>query len=307
MWPLALVAGASFTGTAWFVAWLLGPEFPSIVGAAFSMALTIWLVRRGLLLPEQPWRFGPDDVDPPIRTRQRMSLVRAWVPYGLVASLLIVSRIGSLGLKAPLRSVRFEFRDILGTDISAALEPLYLPGSIFILVAISTVVVHRMRPTQLADAFRDSLVALVPMTIALMAAVPMIRIFIRSGVNDLGLDAMALELASLAAEATGSGWPLAAPLVGALGSFVAGSATFSNLMFAAFQSSIAADIGVARDLVLAAQIQGANAGNMVAVVNVVAALTVVGAIGQEGRVIRMTAIPMAFYVVIAGLVAFAVG
>jgi lactate permease len=144
------------------------------------------------------------------------------------------------------------------------------------------------------------------MAIALGAAVPMIRVFIRSEVNDRELAAMPLELAGMVADATGAAWPLAAPIVGALGSFVAGSATFSNLMFSAFQSSVAVDVGIDPNLVVATQMQGANAGNMVAVVNVVAALTVVGALGEEGGVIRRTAIPMAFYLAVAGIVAQAV-
>ena len=77
-------------------------------------------------------------------------------------------------------------------------------------------------------------------------------------------------------------------------------------MFSAFQSSVAMDVGVDPNLVIAGQMQGANAGNMVAVVNVVAALTVVGALGQEGNVIRTTAIPMLFYLVAAGGLAGAI-
>jgi lactate permease len=60
------------------------------------------------------------------------------------------------------------------------------------------------------------------------------------------------------------------------------------------------DVGVDPNLVFGGQMHGANAGNMVAVVNVVAALTVVGALGREGNVIRRTAIPMLFYLVAAG-------
>jgi len=44
----------------------------------------------------------------------------------------------------------------------------------------------------------------------------------------------------------------------------------------------------------------------VAVVNVVAALTVVGALGKEGDVIRRTAVPMAFYLAAAGVLAMLV-
>ena len=224
----------------------------------------------------------------------------AWVPYLLVAGLLVVTRIESLGVKRALQDIRISFDDILDTGINTGLEPLYLPGAVFVAVALATTFLHRMRPKQFVGALGAAARAIVPMTIALGAAVPMIRVFIRSDVNDAGLAAMPLELAAMVADATGAAWPLVAPAVGALGSFIAGSATFSNLMFASFQSAVAVDVGVDPNLVLAGQMQGANAGNMVAVVNVVAALTVVGALGQEGNVIRRTAIPMLFYLVTAG-------
>jgi lactate permease len=306
MWPLALVGGASFTLTARAVVGVLGPEFPSIVGGAASMAVLVLFARRKWLVPEVPWRFGEDDTDPPEEAAARMPLAIAWVPYALVAGLLIVTRIEVLGARRVLQSIRISFDDILNTGIAAGLEPLYLPGAIFVAVAVASLFVHRMRPRQLTGAVVEASRAIVPMAIALGAAVPMIRVFIRSDINDLGLAAMPLELAAIVADATGAAWPLVAPVVGALGSFVAGSATFSNLMFSAFQSSVAGDVGVDPTLVVAAQMQGANAGNMVAVVNVVAALTVVGALGQEGSVIRKTAIPMTFYLISAGALALAV-
>jgi lactate permease len=46
---------------------------------------------------------------------------------------------------------------------------------------------------------------------------------------------------------------------------------------------------------------GANAGNMISVLNVVAAATVVGLQNQEGRIIRFTLVPMLFYSVWAGI------
>jgi len=305
-WRIALVAGASFTLTARLVVELLGPEFPSIAGGAVSMGVLVLLARRGLLAPAEPWRFGPDDVETPAGPGGGMPLWLAWAPYGLVAALLVATRVEALGLQEWLRDVRISFTSILDTGIPASLEPLYLPGATFVVVALATVALQRVRPRLLLTALGQAAKAIIPMTIALGAAVPMIRVFIRSEVNDLGLDAMPLELASLVADATGSLWPLVAPVVGALGSFIAGSATFSNLMFSAFQSSVAFDAGLDPDLILAAQMQGANAGNMVAVVNVVAALTVVGAVGKEGDVIRRTAIPMACYLAAAGALAMLV-
>lgn len=54
-------------------------------------------------------------------------------------------------------------------------------------------------------------------------------------------------------------------------------------------------------IVLALQVLGANAGNMICVVNVVAAASVVNLLGQEGRIIRLTLGPMLYYVIWAGV------
>jgi lactate permease len=132
--------------------------------------------------------------------------------------------------------------------------------------------------------------------IALAASVPLVRVFLNSGENGAGLTSMPLELAAAGAAALGSAWPLAAPVVGALGSFVSGSATFSHLMFAQLQSDVATSIGADPTVVLAQQVGGANGGNLVAAVNVVAVAGVTGQLGREGEIIRRTAGPMAAYV-----------
>ncbi|MBN1262225.1 MAG: L-lactate permease, partial [Anaerolineae bacterium] len=126
--------------------------------------------------------------------------------------------------------------------------------------------------------------------------------FINSGVNGAGLESMPLELAMLVASAVGRAWPLAAPFIGALGSFISGSATFSNMMFSLLQFSVAQQVSLAPRVVLALQMLGANAGNMICVANVVAAASVVGLLGQEGRIIRLTLPPMVAYCVAAGLI-----
>ena len=112
---------------------------------------------------------------------------------------------------------------------------------------------------------------------------------------------MPLLLAETAAGFVGGGWPLLAPWVGALGAFVAGSNTISNLMFSLFQFSTAQRVEILPTLIVAAQAVGGAAGNMITVHNVVAASATVGLIGQEGNLIRKTIIPMSCYCALAGL------
>jgi lactate permease len=260
-WRFALFAGLAFTLPALAVAAFLGPEFPSILGALTGLSLTIPLARRRLLLPALPdTGTGRAPTGANATAHATMPLWRAWTPYLLLALLLAATRVDFLPFKEILLSVTLSWSAILGTDISASLAPLYLPGSTFMVVVLITVWLHRMGVAQTCGAVRDAVAALAGAVIALGTAVPMVRVFINSGVNAAGLASMPMELASVAAVWAGGNWPVFSPFVGAFGSFLSGSATFSNMMFALLQFTAADRASTPTELVLAAQILGANAG-----------------------------------------------
>ena len=233
-----------------------------------------------------------------------MPLYKAWLPYVAVAVLLVLTRVNVLPFKAWLTAVEVKWENILGTNLSTAFEPLYLPGTVFVIAVLLTVFYHRMSKEAVKKTLQVSASSMVGTIIALLTAVPMVRIFINSGVNGAGLLSMPMELANLVAEGVGGAWPLVAPIIGALGSFISGSATFSNMMFSLFQFSVADQIGASGQQVVALQVIGSNAGNMICVVNVVAAASVVGLVGKEGAIIRITLLPMLFYVAMAGVIGF---
>ena len=105
----------------------------------------------------------------------------------------------------------------------------------------------------------------------------------------------------------GGVWPSFAAAIGALGAFIAGSNTVSNLMFALFQHRVATDLGISSLTIVALQAVGAAAGNMIAIHNVVAASATVGLLGREGVTLRRTALPTLYYLlVLAGAGMFAV-
>ncbi|RNA67137.1 L-lactate permease [Alteribacter keqinensis] len=314
VWKFALFSGLSFTVPALIVATFLGPEFPAIFGGLIGLAIVIPAAKKGFLVPKETWDFPErkdwlphwigtllaDDQSP----RKRPSLLKAWIPYLLVGFLLVLTRLNVLPFKAWLQGITITWPDILGTGISESLHPFYLPGFVFIIVVLSTLFIFNMNIKELQTAFTRSGKALTGTAITLFTAVPMVRIFINSGINDAGLDSMPMELAATASAAIGGGWPLVAPFIGALGSFISGSATFSNMMFSLFQFSVADQIDLSPARVLALQILGSNAGNMICVLNVVAAASVAGLVGKEGTIIRMTLLPMLYYAGFAGIIGF---
>jgi lactate permease len=173
---------------------------------------------------------------------------------------------------------------------------------VFILTCLVTYALHRMSARQIAASWKVASSQLAGAAVALLFALPLVRVFINSGAdyNDSGFESMPLVLAQGAAALAGDTWPALAPWIGGLGAFVAGSNTISNLMFSLFQFSTAEQIGVVPETVVATQAVGGAAGNMITVHNVVAASATVGLVGREGDLIRKTILPTIYYILMAG-------
>ena len=114
---------------------------------------------------------------------------------------------------------------------------------------------------------------------------------------------MPLSIQEWVANTMGWIYPAFAASVGALGAFIAGSNTVSNMMLSQFQFSTAANLGLTGSLMVSLQAVGAAAGNMIAIHNVVAASATVGMLGREGYILRKTILPTIYYVVFAGIIA----
>ena len=295
--PFALFAGLAFTVPYAFTGIFLGPEFPSLLGGLIGLAIVTFAARMGFLVPKKTWDFadarewpsewlGSVEMKLDELTAKPMSTLRAWLPYVLVGALLVLSRtVPEIG--AFMKSVVLLFPNILGeTGVNADFMPLYLPGGILVLVVLATFFLHGMKVRELGAALGESSKVLLGAGFVLLFTVPMVRILINSGVNGAELASMPITMARFVADSVGGIYPLLAPTIGALGAFIAGSNTVSNMMLSQFQFGVATSLGVSSAMIVAAQAVGAAAGNMVAIHNVVAASATVGLLGREGTTLR---------------------
>ncbi|WP_434928762.1 L-lactate permease [Shewanella sp. HL-SH2] len=309
IWKFALLAGFAFTIPAWLINYLAGPEFPSVIGALIGMAVVIPVAQKGWLLPITPWNDFADNEqlsqditteDKPVEAR--FSQIAAWSPYIIMAALLVLSRIVT-PFKTWLTGFNISWTGLLGTELKASFATFYAPGIFFILVCVVGFILFRMKPKAIKQSITVSCGSMLPTIISLGASVPMVKIFLNSGANSAGLQSMPVALADLLANTMGSVWAWVSPIVGIFGAFLSGSATFSNMMFSGLQYSVADNIGMSHALALALQGIGANAGNMMCVMNVVAAATVVGMAGRESEIIRKTMPISLGYALVAGTIA----
>ncbi|PIY29467.1 MAG: lactate permease [Comamonadaceae bacterium CG_4_9_14_3_um_filter_60_33] len=314
--PFAIFAGLCFVLPYAAAGVFLGPEFPSMIGALVGLAIVVPAAKAGFLLPKKSWDFA-DAKDWPshwlgsieikldeLTSKAPMSVGLAWLPYLLLAIALVASRVSPEIKTFFTKNLVLGWANILGEKgLSGSIQFLYLPGGIMVMVVLATFFLQRMKFSELKAAVAESSRTLLGAGFVLVFTIPMVRILINSGVNVANLPSMPRAMAELVASSVGSVYPFFAASVGALGAFIAGSNTVSNLMMSQFQFDTAHLIGVSGAMLVASQAVGAAAGNMIAIHNVVAASATVGLMGREGSILRMTILPTLYYIIMAGVIA----
>lgn len=290
MAPWSLMIGGVYGCSAIIVAGLLGPSFVAIIASSVTLCIALITIKAGFLLP----RINNQDSRILAPTQQYRETtgryIAAWLPYALIVIFLIVQRGIEPIRQALLRIGDFSMNAILGYDsIYSNWYILLSPGSILLLVALGVLIWDGSALKEHLIGARSALSAVGTALLALAPTLIMIQIFANSGLNAAGLSSMPEYIALAFASTIGPLWVIVAPCLGLIASFITGSSTVSNLTMAPIQYNTALDLGLPVEHVLAQQVSGANAGNMFAVHNVVAALTTAKLPHFEWRVIRITA------------------
>lgn len=309
--PLAFLAGIVFTVVQNSTAYLLGPELPTIIGGAAVIIVIIFMAWKKILLPHKSMDF-PDTKDWPsnwqgIIEQQNIpfkgSQLKAWFPYLAVIVLLLITRIEAIGLKSLFLKPSLQLEEISRTTLNWQWNWLYNPGVFpFILVSVISFFVFKLKRADAIIVGKKTGKQLFDSSIAMGASVAMAQLMMNSDYNLLNVEGMLTSLAVVTAEIfRGNLYPLVAPWIGVLGSFMSGSNTVSNILFARYQFEVAVELNFSKTIILALQSAGAAVGNMIAIHNVIAVLTVVGCLGREGLVIKKNMLAVILYSLLLGI------
>lgn len=295
-WALGLGAAAAFLVPYLIIAFVVGPELPTLGGAIVGGAIFVAALRR-----ERKGQRGEATTGDPVAaltsSAPSMGLLRAMAPYLILVAVVLATRLVG-PLRDGLRGLLIAWEGAGGV-FEASIAPLYHPGTMLFIALLLGAWAQRASLEQVGGSLAGALRTLVPVAIALMAMLGLARVMVHAGMVDV--------IAVAAAESVGDAWPAMAPSVGMLGTFVTGSATASNALFSDLQVATADAIGQDVGWVLAAQGVGAALGNAIAPHNLIAAAAVVGLAGRESEILRRT-FPVALPLIIAaGIVALALG
>ncbi len=301
--PFSLFAGLTFAVPYVLIAYFFGYEFPSLLAGLIGLVVTVFAAKKKFLVPETVWTFA--EKTQMTNSHTPINLFMAWLPYVIIALLLIVTRLPAFGIKNIINTnasgiFLIQIPNILGVEeLDFSLKWANIPGLFpFIPVAILTHFLHRMPKEKVKRAWSDTVEQISGAAVAITAGICLVQIMKFTYINESGLPDMMTVLAEKIAAAGKVLFVLISPVIGILGSFVSGSNAVSNLLFTNLQVETARNLAISEILVCAGQIVGGAVGNIICINNIVAACATVGITGKEGRIIRINALPTLIYTVV---------
>jgi lactate permease len=291
--PFAIFSALAFSVPYVLIAYFVGPELPSILGGIVALVAIAYAAHRGFLL--RPEMVTADSASVPL-----VGLVKSFVPFGVMAVALIVSRTIPV-IRETLRDLTISFGEFRGIDLDQELSPLYTPYFYLALALLSAIILFKVSRPTLARAVVATYQRIRLASIVLIFIIAITQLLLMSELNQADLPSMPQVLGSGFASILGGGFVVFSAFLGALGSFMTGSATVSNLLFAGLQSDAARALEASAASLLALQLIGAGIGNMISLHNIAMAAGAAGLEAREGQVIRETIIPVLVVCLAAGL------
>src|SRR5690606_31351611 len=130
----------------------------------------------------------------------RIGLFSAWLPYVLVSLLLVLTRTPLLPVGTWLKSVQIQWPGIWGTPITASSPLLYLTATTLLTSAICSMSLPWKRARRAGRAGRVSLKTALSAGFVLLFTIPLLRLYINSGLNAEGPTSMPVMVAGWTAE-----------------------------------------------------------------------------------------------------------
>ena len=285
---LSLLVGGVSLATQYLAARYIGAETPAIVGAIASI---IVIVVIGKLT-------GKGGEKPIPMTYSGGEVFRAWAVYVLIMVLILFTSPLFPAVREMLSGVCSSTMSFMigGEERKYTIQWLTQGGVLLFIGSFAGGLIQGGRVKDLLVLLWRSVVQLRKTIVTVICLVGFSSIMETSG--------MINQLAVALSAATGALYPLFAPTIGALGTFLTGSDTSANILFGKLQAGVAGHIGVDPNWLSAANTAGATGGKIISPQSIAIATSACDEQGKEGSILK-AALPYALvYVVITGVVVY---
>lgn len=297
--PLLLVAALSFIIPEFIVAKFLGADLPIVVAGVCSLICTFAYTMHYSETHETPAQYAMDikhESSEPIDVKKALV---SWSPFILIFFVLLGTSKLVPFIHEPLAAIKSSIQIYAGGDTPYTFSWIATPG---ILVMISGLIGAFIQKCTLKDIF-----TVLGQTIKQMSKTIVTMLGVLGCAKIMGYSGMITSIATFFVTALGTFYPLVAPLIGALGTFVTGSGTSSGVLFGNVQVQAAKAIGSDPYWLVAANSLGTSAGKMMSPQSIAIGCAACGLTGKDGEILgKIFKYTVAFIIVMA-IITFAGG
>lgn len=289
---IGTVIGAVSLAVQYLAARYIGPETPAILGSAAAIAVIILL---GRILDRRTARNSGTNTTPSRHSTKE--ILQAWAVYALIMLLILLTSplLPIKDILAPVAETSIGF-NIGGETRTWSVQWLVQGGLLLFIGSFAGGLLQGGKAGGLLRLLWKSTVQLKKTFITVICLVGFSSIMETSGM----INTLAVALAT----ATGALYPLFAPAIGAIGTFLTGSDTSANILFGKLQAGVAEHIGADPVWISASNTAGATGGKIISPQSIAIATSACGQQGQEGRILKAALLYAIGYVVITGIVVY---
>jgi lactate permease len=287
---ISLMSGLAFAIPEVLAAKFIGAELPALLGSIVSMGVTIWIAKI----------FYKDTR---AKDAEEISLKKgliAWIPFILVFVIIIITSSLFPTINNLLASIQTSLPIYTGEHAkNYTFLWIATPGTLIIIATTIGGLIQGAKFGEIMKVLWKTVIQMKKSAITILAIVALAKVMGYSGM----IKSIAIVLVSL----TGGFYPLIAPIIGALGTFVTGSDTSSNVLFGGLQVEVAKSLGINPYWLAAANTGGATAGKMISPQSIAVATAATGIQGSEGKILMVTVKFCLVYVIVLGIIAYFAG
>lgn len=287
---ITLISGLAFLIPEYLVARYLGAELAVVIGSVCSMAATVFAAKflyKGEVAPE--YLLEGKKAEPVTR---KEALV-AWSPFILIFFFLL----GTSKLIAPLNALLATVKTSVDIYTGAGGTPytfswLGTPVLWILLAAFIGGTIQGMRFGELITVLINTIRQMMKTVITIIAIMATAKL--------MGYSGMIASISEVFVY-TGVFYPLFAPFLGSIGTFVTGSGTSASVLFGGLQYETSMALGLNQAWITASNTAGAVMAKMISPQSIAVAVAAVKLEGKENELLRGTIKYFVIFVLSVGI------
>lgn len=298
-WGVTLVSALSFVVPQFLTAMLIGAELPNVIASIVCMVATGFYAKKFMKKTDPKFAVVKEEgAAAEAAKKPQMGKLRAWSPFILIFVLLLVTS----SIVAPVHNLLAQASTTVqiyagGPNAEATTQTfnwILAPGVLIFISAFVGGLIQKASWKTMGGVLGASLKQMSKTILTLVCILAAAKIM-----GYAGMTASIAEFLAL----SGVAYPLFAPLIGSIGTFVTGSATSSSVLFANLQAAAAESLSISPVWLVAANGIGATAGKILSPQSITIATASTGTVGDESKIMRKAAPYYVIFVVAFGVIA----